>query len=244
MATMKRKVDIKLDDKGKAVFKEEETKKTLTKKKADSPSEKIPEKKTLTAKTDNKKNLPVKAETKVVPEKAKEEPLPVKAEDAPKRPDMPADFCLQSQEDWDGNESFYDPENDHCAACAEDMPETAKVCAARSEFLKKELKMAKTRKASTSANRTTKSGIPTQAKIIDDGLLAKKDQKVIVAELAKIHYGGETEGAKALAMKRFDRHIKSIKDGSYCHAAAVRESIAYLKAATTAPSSTPAAKKH
>jgi len=257
MTEIKRKVEVKLDEKGKADIKinpDEPAKPSLTKKKTDPAAGKIPAKKTLplTKKVDTDKDVPAKktlTPTKKIPAKkvseketlvvVKTEPTTAPVVEERKRPTMPADFCLQSENDWNSNEDFYDITSNHCSACAKDMPETAKVCEARSLFLKIEVKAVAAAKKSGTASRITKSGVPTQTKIIDDGLLAKKDQSTIVAELAKAHYGGETEASKALALKRFERHLKSIKDGSYCHADMVKSNIAYLsKTVPTAPTTT------
>jgi hypothetical protein len=159
-------------------------------------------------------------------------PAPVKSTTpaetkGPDRPKLPADFCLDKS-DWESNSACFDANSKQCKACQKDFPETAKACSARTDFLKLEVKAVKARKASSGAVRKTASGIAPQTKIIDDGLLAKLSKADIITNLAKAHYGGEDAAQKSLATKRFDRHLKSIKDGSYVRAATVVNCIAYL----------------
>ena len=161
-----------------------------------------------------------KAEPKVQP---KVEP---KAIVEAKRPEIPADFCLDKA-DWDSNTTCYDPNSNNCKACKKDFPKTTAACIARAEFLAVTVKESKARKASA-GDRGSRAGKPTQVKIIDDGLLAKQSKDVIITALAKAHYGGEADGSKSLSTKRFDRHLKSIKDGSYVNSAKFADIISYL----------------
>ena len=166
---------------------------------------------------------------------------PVAESKGPDRPEMPANFCLTKKE-WDSDATGFDATSNQCKACGKDFPDTCKVCKTRAEFLASKAKEAKVRKAGGLRKTSSTSGIPPQTKIIDDGLLAKLPKSEIVTNLAMAHYGGNGEANIALATKRFDRHLKSIKDGSYVRAATVVNCLAYLtaKAEKTAPAQAPA----
>jgi hypothetical protein len=164
---------------------------------------------------------------------------PVAESKGPDRPEMPANFCLTKKE-WDSDATGFDATSNQCKACGKDFPDTCKVCKTRAEFLASKAKEAKVRKAGGLRKTSSTSGIPPQTKIIDDGLLAKLPKSEIVANLATAHYGGNGEANIALATKRFDRHLKSIKDGSYVRAATVANCIAYLTAKTAKAEQAPA----
>lgn len=164
---------------------------------------------------------------------------PVAESKGPDRPEMPANFCLTKKE-WDSDATGFDATSNQCKACGKDFPDTCKVCKTRAEFLASKAKEAKVRKAGGLRKTSSTSGIPPQTKIIDDGLLAKLPKSEIVANLATAHYGGNGEANIALATKRFDRHLKSIKDGSYVRAATVVNCIAYLSAKTAKAEQAPA----
>jgi len=194
----------------------------------------------------NKKNLAKtkKADAKVdakakVTLTPKASAAPVAESKGPDRPEMPANFCLTKKE-WDSDATGFDATSNQCKACGKDFPDTCKVCKTRAEFLASKAKEAKVRKAGGLRKTSSTSGIPPQTKIIDDGLLAKLPKSEIVTNLAMAHYGGNGEANIALATKRFDRHLKSIKDGSYVRAATVVNCIAYLSAKTAKAEQAPA----
>ena len=194
----------------------------------------------------NKKNLAKtkKADAKVdakakVTLTPKASVAPVAESKGPDRPEMPANFCLTKKE-WDSDATGFDATSNQCKACGKDFPDTCKVCKTRAEFLASKAKEAKVRKAGGLRKTSSTSGIPPQTKIIDDGLLAKLPKSEIVTNLAMAHYGGNGEANIALATKRFDRHLKSIKDGSYVRAATVVNCIAYLSAKAVKAEQAPA----
>ena len=147
----------------------------------------------------------------------------------PKRPEQPADFCLDKK-DWDGNTTCYDATSNNCKTCKKDFADTAKACAERAEFLKVSGKGPKAKKASVSTG--SRAGKPTQVKIIDEGILAKTPQAEIIANVAEVHYGGKnSEVGIKVATNRFDRHLKALKEGNIlsCKKIGPKE-LAYLDA--------------
>lgn len=175
------------------------------------------------AKVEGKKAVVAAKETP----KPEDKKLEVKG---PERPKFNPDFCMQEKKIWDSNERFYDANSGECQkACKKDCPQVYKDCLARDQFLAALAKETKTAKKTSSGVRKIKEGgVPPQTKIIDDGLLAKKPKDTIISELATAHYGGDNEVGRSLGGKRFERHLKSIKDGSYVRAAVVAPVISYL----------------
>lgn len=188
--------------------------------------------------------VPTKKIMTKAPEPIKVEPTPEPAVTPevklPERPKMPEGFCL-SPEDWEANGVCYDPNSPVCkdkGSCEKDSPIAHAACKARAEFLVLLLKTPKAtvRKAST-GERKTSSGIPTQVKIIDDGILAKMSKDAISLAVAKAHYGGEGEVSKSAGLKRLERHLKSITTGEYTKIS--KEQIAYFNAKPVAAAVAP-----
>lgn len=175
--------------------------------------------------TKNAEKAVKKPETKAAPAK-KIEPK-VEAQKGPERPKLPADFCLDKK-DWESNNVCFDPTSNNCKTCKKDFPKTQEACSARADYLAALGKVAKAKKV-TGERKVKEGGVAPQTKIIDDGLLAKKPKETIIAEVAKLHYGGDNEAGRSLAAKRFERHLKSIKDGSYVRASVVASVISYLE---------------
>jgi len=169
----------------------------------------------------------VKVGTKVDVKASTNAATAVKAE-APelKRPELPADFCLDKK-DWDGNTTCYDSTSNNCKACKKDFADTAKACAERAEFLRVSEKGPKAKKASVSTG--SRAGKPTGVKIIDEGILAKLPPAEIIASLAEVHYGDNTEVGIKVATNRFDRHLKALREGNIlsCNKIGPKE-LAYL----------------
>lgn len=138
------------------------------------------------------------------------------------RPTMPADFCLDKK-DWDGNSACFDKDSNNCKACKKDFPKTHSVCEQRAEFLAKTGKETKAKKTS-SGERVRKDGVASQTKIINEGIKAKLPKIEIAKNVAKAHYGNNEAGV-AIGMKRVDRHLKSIMDGS-CNSSATYKPLA------------------
>lgn len=179
-------------------------------KKNEKNAEKVVAKKTLTP---VKKIEEPKAETPVVEAKT-EEPVAETKTEAPvaekieaKRPEMPADFCMDPK-DWTANGIAYDASSNQCGACKADFPVTFAACVARSEFLAALGKTGKVKKTkATGTPREKVAGAPTQTDLINSML---KEHKTIEEMVA----------ATSADMKgRIKRHINSVLNGSCVSAA-------------------------
>jgi hypothetical protein len=169
-------------------------------------------------KIEQKKNAAkadVKKETKTTDKKeeAKHEAPKVEAAKGPERPKLPADFCLEKA-DWEGNATCFDPSSNNCKVCKKDFPKTQEACSARADYLATIGKASKAKKTSTGERKTKVGGVASQCKIINDGLLAKLPKSEIIANVAAIHYAGDVTASS----RRVERHIKSLKDGTYVNA--------------------------
>ena len=168
-------------------------------------------------KIDQKKNA-----AKDVKKDAKKLEAPkVETAKGPERPKLPADFCLDKS-DWEGNATCYSETSHQCyvdkikypgkkSPCEKDFPVTHAACMARADYLSTIGKAAKAKKISTGERKSRVGGVASQCKIINDGLLAKLPKSEIIANVAAIHYAGDV----ASSSRRVERHIKSLKDGTY-----------------------------
>jgi hypothetical protein len=186
-------------------------------------SKKTKEKAKATAANAAKKaEVKVKASEPKVPDKKAPE---VKAIEAPKRPEMPGNFCMEKA-DWDGDGVCYDPKSNGCKACAKDkeFAETIVICKARSEFLL----AGKKKTAKAVGERKARVGGLIQGDVMNDALKKKMTISEIVKEVADKCYGGDSKSATS----RFNRHLKSIKDGSCSKSKEMLPFVAYLSAPT------------
>ena len=173
-------------------------------------------------------NAAKKAEVKAkAPEpKVPDKKAPVKAIEAPapKRPEMPGNFCMEKA-DWDGDGVCYDPKSNGCKACAKDkeFAETIVICKARSEFL---LAGKKSKTKASSERKARVGGGAAQTTVIDEALKGKLLMSEVIKVVAEKCYSGDTKNATG----RINRHIKSIKDGFYVRSKEMLPIIAYLSA--------------
>jgi len=165
-----------------------------------------------------------KAEVKAPVKKAEAKAPEVKAIEAPKRPEMPGNFCMEKA-DWDGDGVCYDPKSNGCKACAKDkeFAETIVVCKARSEFL---LAGKKSKTKASSERKARVGGGAAQTTVIDEALKGKLPMSEVIKVVAEKCYSGDTKNATG----RINRHIKSIKDGFYVRSKEMLPIIAYLSA--------------
>jgi len=188
-------------------------------------SKKTKEKAKATAANAAKKaeaKAPVKKAEVKAPVKAEAKAPEVKAIEAPKRPEMPGNFCMEKA-DWDGDGVCYDPKSNGCKACAKDkeFAETIVICKARSEFLSVGKKKVTKEKAERKAR---VGGGLIQGDVMNDALKAGKTISEIVKEVAEKCYSGDLGSAKS----RFNRHYKSILDGTCSKSKEMLPHVAYL----------------
>ena len=171
-------------------------------------------------------NAAKKTEVKAPVKKAEAKAPEVKAIEAPKRPEMPGNFCMEKA-DWDGDGVCYDPKSNGCKTCAKDkeFAETIVICKARSEFLSVGKKKVTKEKAERKAR---VGGGLIQGDVMNDALKAGKAISEIVKEVAEKCYSGDLGSAKS----RFNRHYKSILDGTCSKSKEMLPHVAYLKTPT------------
>ena len=143
-----------------------------------------------------------------------------------KRPDMPEAFCMAPIDPkvWESAEVFFDPTNPTCVTCAKKYVEAYSACEARHLILADKSKPAKA--AGTGTRKPREAGAGSQTTIIDNLLKERKLVKEIGLALAPKFYNGDAKKGEG----RTNRHIKSIKDGSYIKAAEMKPFITHLSA--------------